>query len=255
MLPFAVLSPESETQRYTPRPPPSLAKTLKRVSNVRPDLQVTWLVSDILFALTMFCAPFARSLRFATTVVAVTGIPWAVSCWAPFAFMGVEINRLGLSHPTSTAAAGATMNGGAEYQPVNPNDDIEDDIEMPNLSNGTLLRQPSSHHNRANGRDGNDIDPDAEGVGELAGIYLGVLNVYITLPQFVATFISWIVFSILEPGRNTADEAPAATDDPDSHKWLDLKRDAPNAISVCLFIGGLSALIGAEATRRLRHVR
>ena len=38
--------------------------------------------------------------------------------------------------------------------------------------------------------------------GELAGVYLGVLNVYTTLPQFVGTFISWIVFTLLEPSKN-----------------------------------------------------
>ena len=85
--------------------------------------------------------------------------------------------------------------------------------------------------------------------GELAGIYLGVLNVYTTLPQFVGTFISWIVFSVLEPASRKRDEAG------DSAQWMNLDGDSPNAISICLFIGAMSALIAAEATRRLRYVR
>lgn len=192
-------------------------------------------MGDLLFATTMFFAPFVRSLRFATVIVALTGVPWALSCWAPFALMGVEINRLGIS--SSSAAGAATLTGGAEYHAVNVEE--EDDFEIPNLSNGTLLRQRT-----------NEADPEIEGIGERAGIYLGVLNVYTTLPQFLATFISYVIFSILEPGKN----AESSTEDSETHKWLDLKTDAPNAISVCLFIGGLSALIASEATRRLRKV-
>jgi solute carrier family 45 protein 1/2/4 len=104
----------------------------------------------------------------------------------------------------------------------------------------------------------NDSDSDADeedpssnipSTGELAGIYLGVLNVYTTLPQFVGTFISWIVFTLLEPGT-----APEKDSDPSDTQWMNLDKDKPNAISICLFIGAISALVAAEATRRLRYV-
>lgn len=86
---------------------------------------------------------------------------------------------------------------------------------------------------------------------ELAGIYLGILNVYSTLPQFVGTFISWIVFSVLEPGQND----DLADSDPDHHRWLNLKKNAPNAIAVCMFIGALCSVVAAEAARRLKRLR
>ena len=102
--------------------------------------------------------------------------------------------------------------------------------------------------------------------GELAGIYLGVLNVYTTIPQFVGTFISWIVFSVFEPGGTTDgggggtklkdEQQQSAGSETTSRaiKWMKADKDAPNAIAICLFIGAISALVAAEATRRLRYV-
>jgi solute carrier family 45, member 1/2/4 len=69
------------------------------------------------------------------------------------------------------------------------------------------------------------------------------------LPQFIGTFISWVVFSILEPNENDVAEGDA-----DHHRWLDLKKNAPNAISVCLFVGAVCAVVAGEATRRLRRI-
>ena len=83
--------------------------------------------------------------------------------------------------------------------------------------------------------------------GDLSGVYLGILNVYTTLPQFIGTFISWIVFSILEPGKSPelAKEAH-----PDEHH----STDGPNAIAVCLFIGALAAVVAAYRTERYRRL-
>jgi solute carrier family 45 protein 1/2/4 len=91
-----------------------------------------------------------------------------------------------------------------------------------------------------------DLEKNSESSGsDLAGVYLGILNLYTTLPQFIGTFISWAIFSILEPGKSPelAKEAH-----PDEHH----STDGPNAIAVCLFIGALAAVMAAYATKRLR---
>ena len=90
--------------------------------------------------------------------------------------------------------------------------------------------------------------------GELAGIYLGVLNVYTTLPQFVGTAVSWVVFSLLEPARNDATSEGGAGNDKagSGNKYLNLK--GVNSIAVCLFIGAICAVVAAEATRRLKRM-
>lgn len=79
--------------------------------------------------------------------------------------------------------------------------------------------------------------------GDLSGLYLGILNIFTTLPQFIGTFISWVVFSILEPGKSPelAKEAH-----PDEHH----STDGPNAIAVCLFIGALAAVLAAYKTEK-----
>lgn len=89
--------------------------------------------------------------------------------------------------------------------------------------------------------------PDGAPSGELAGIYLGILNLYTTLPQFVGTGISMVVFTILEPGKS-----PELAKDahPDEHH----STDGPNAIGVMLFIGAICSCGAAYATRRLRYV-
>lgn len=106
-----------------------------------------------------------------------------------------------------------------------------------------------NHHDSDSDSDVEDGGSSVPSTGELAGIYLGVLNVYTTLPQFVGTFISWIVFSIFEPGSTKRDDSAQ-----ESSQWMNLDKSRPNAISICLFIGAISALVAVEATRRMRHV-
>lgn len=86
-------------------------------------------------------------------------------------------------------------------------------------------------------------EPPVSSHVDLSGLYLGILNIFTTLPQFIGTFISWIVFSILEPGTSPelAKEAH-----PDEHH----STDGPNAIAVCLFIGALAAVLAAYKTEK-----
>ena len=270
VIPSAVVAPDTTPgstnahEKYTPRPPPSMAKTLHQLVNLRPDLVTTWGIAHLLFALTMAFAPFVHSVRMATVLVAICGIPWAIVCWAPFAEMGVEINKIAsgtLSDPTGTPHA-LVPNGGVGYRPVQADDRDEDIVETELAEQGRNHNQhsPSTHHDR-NVSDGvlrlrhdSDAMADLPSTGELAGIYLGVLNVYTTLPQFVATFLSWIVFSILEPNKD-GDDTTSSDEQDGKHTWLDLKKDAPNAISVCLFVGALAALVAAESTRRLKKLK
>jgi len=85
-----------------------------------------------------------------------------------------------------------------------------------------------------------------ESSADTSGVYLGILNLSTTLPQFIGTFISWVVFSVLEPGKSPelAKEAH-----PDEHH----STEGPNAIAVCLFIGALAAVVAAYATERFKR--
>lgn len=231
LLPFVVQSPDTARSRpFTPRPPAFLgpfAPLVTALNKYKPDLLTAWQFSHIIFAGAMCMAPFVRSLQMATIIVSICGIPWALACWAPFAFMGVEINRL-------TTPSTMLANGSSYRRLSNSNDDFSSPAPSP-----TFLRL--NHLDRDD-----DASSSDSSTGETAGIYLGILNLFTTLPQFVGTFISMIVFSILEPGKS-----------PELHEDLgeeDVAKaaDGPNAIAVCLFIGALSAVGAAYATTRMK---
>ncbi|KAJ9662978.1 hypothetical protein H2201_005855 [Coniosporium apollinis] len=215
MLPWFVISPEDEKRDFTPRPPASLAPIVAGADKRRPTLLTAWTVSHLVFAGSMLMAPLVSSVRFATVLIAICAVPGAIAGWAPFTFIGIEINRLG-----------STSNGHAYRR----------------LSTDSLELEASTLH--LNHR----MDDSHSSTGELSGIYLGILNLFTTLPQFVGTFISWIVFSILEPGKSPelAKEAH-----PDEHH----STDGPNAIAVCFFIGALSVIVASYATNRLKYIR
>jgi solute carrier family 45, member 1/2/4 len=241
LLPYLITSPESEEikEKFTVRPPPSLSQPIKalllKASSMQPNLVTAWMISNLFFACIIFWAPFVRSLHSATLLVALCGIPWAITCIAPFAELGVEINKMGSGGPHSLVSRSA-------YAPVRESID-ESELDALDAEESQRARRLVS--------DGvlrlNHPEDDGEGAstGELSGVYLGVLNVYTTLPQFVGTFISWIVFSILEP--TPADGGKHGT-------LLNGTQDGPNAISVCLFIGSICAFIAGYATNNLRKM-
>ena len=145
--------------------------------------------------------------------------------WAPPAFLGVEVNKL---------------SGVTESNPSYRRLSSDSDIEMADL-NG----RPALHL---------DLGPEdahaaqkSSSTGELSGIYFGILNIYTTIPQFIGTLLSTVIFAILEPGKSPelAHEAPA-----EEHH----DTDGPNAIAVILFIGALGAIMAVFATRKLRYL-
>lgn len=296
LLPWIVQSPADTTasnnsktpydqsqSSFTPRPPPMLeplASTLlipmfKFLQTHKPDLLTAWQYSHLIFASSMIFAPFVRSIGMATLLVSLCGIPWAMACWAPFAFMGIEINRLTLSssNPSSTLPNGhhthththnhhSSRPASVSYRrysnpPPSGADDFSASSGAP--TSPTFLRL---HHLDRDLDDTLDLEDGIPGIpgipgsssgqattGETAGVYLGILNLFTTLPQFVGTFISGIVFSVLEPGKSPElHEATQAQGEGEG------KRDGLNAIAVCLFIGAISAAGAAVATGRMRRI-
>lgn len=215
VLPLLVKSPEDDS--FTARPPASIAPWIEKFNKIKPDLLTAWFCSHLVFSAAMSLAPFAASFRFATILVAICGLPWTIAMWAPTTFLGVEVNKL--------SGDGA----GASYRRLSVG---ASSIEMADRS--TAGRAEHGQASDAN-------------TGELSGVYFGILNIYTTLPQFVATFISTVVFAVLEPGKSPE----LATDaHPSEHHGT----DGPNAIAVCLFIGAISALGAAYATQKLRYI-
>ncbi|KAK1521736.1 sucrose transporter, partial [Colletotrichum paranaense] len=224
LLPMVVKSPDDDN--FTARPPQAIAPFLERFNKNKPDLMTAWICGHLMFAAAMFLAPFAQSFRFATFLVAFCGLSWTIAMWAPTTFLGVEVNKL------SGAREGGS--GSAAYRRLSN----DSNIELPTLGQDQPLHL--------------EHGPDEGGqqttssTGELSGIYFGILNIYTTLPQFIGTFISTIVFTILEPGKS-----PELSDAPEHEQH---NTDGPNAIAVCLFIGAICAVVAAFATRKLKYL-
>ncbi|EME43508.1 hypothetical protein DOTSEDRAFT_72773 [Dothistroma septosporum NZE10] len=228
VLPWLVTSPGDEDRPgYTPRPPESLKGIVDvpLIGTKKPSLLNVWTVGCAMFAALMIWAPIVQSVGFAVFLMAILGIPSAIAGVAVGTYIGVEINKLSSALPYTTLRNSA-------IQRVR----ISEDVQLIGRNNPTTL------HIR---QDSNASAADSS-TGELSGIYLGILNIYTTLPQFVGTGISWVVFSILEPGKSPE----LATDaHPDEHH----STDGLSGIGVCLFIGALSSIVAAKATRRLKE--
>lgn len=72
LLPLVVRAPEDE--KFTHRPPASIAHLVEGFSKLKPDLLTVWQSGHLMFAGAMFLAPFAKSFRFATALVVFCGI-------------------------------------------------------------------------------------------------------------------------------------------------------------------------------------
>lgn len=226
VLPALIRAPEDES--FTHRPPRSIAPFVEVFNKVKPDLLTAWVMSNVLFAFAMFLAPFATSFRFATGIVALCGIPWCVSQWAPVTFLGVEVNKLsGSADPPGGIPNGDT----APYRRLSN----ASSMEMRTLDHGTL---------EAGGGGGAAA---SSSTGELSGVYFGILNIYVTIPQFISTLMSGVVFAVLEPGKSPE----LATE---AHPGERADTDGPNAIAICMCIGALSSLVAAWSTRKLRSI-
>lgn len=226
VLPWLVTSPGEEEQSspgYTPRPPEKLKSVVDKFAQGtrKPSLLNVWTVGCALFAACMIWAPVVQSVGFAIFLMAVTGVPSAIAGLAVGTFIGVEVNRLSSELPTSYSRGPCSS----------------DEYEMDRHNN-------SPRNNTLHLRHSSTSSVGSSSTGELSGIYLGILNIYTTLPQFVGTGISWVVFSILEPGKSP-ELAKDVRPDETANKGL-------SGIGVCLFIGALSSAVAARATRRLK---
>ncbi|CAN8099618.1 unnamed protein product [Discula destructiva] len=214
LLPLFVRAPTDEG--YTARPPQRIASLLEGFQRSKPELLTVWIAGHVLFASAMIFAPVATSFRFATALVVFCGVPWSIVSWAPVAMMGMEVNKLSADSTT-------------QYRR------LSDDP-----ANIELARTDSLHLEHGGAEDNGST-------GELSGIYFGILNIYSTIPQFIGTFISTVVFTVLEPGKSPE----LATE---AHPSEHHATDGPNAIAVCLFIGAWAAMIAAYATRKLKYI-
>lgn len=93
----------------------------------------------------------------------------------------------------------------------------------------------------------------------MAGIYLGIHNIFATIPQFLATFVSMVVFSILEPGQspelaNAGGGGMAESGEGGGGaEGEGGKTDGLSGTAVCLAIGAVFQFVAAAKSLRMRR--
>ncbi|RPA96154.1 MFS general substrate transporter [Choiromyces venosus 120613-1] len=229
LLPWVVDSPES--RKHVKKhlvPVSSMERFSEKIAPYKPNLANTWIFGHITYAFLMLTTIFIGTVGSATFCVAFSGVSWALMTWAPFSIVGEEINKL--SEPSGS---GHRSRSGT-YDPVAQNE-FDHDVQEMEMTRASISADVAPLV----------TDPEAQShtSSDLAGVYLGIMNVFSCLPQFVGSFMSFIVFSILEPGKSPEFSEGGSTEAP---------AYGVNAIAVCMGIGGIATLVAAHYTARFR---
>ncbi|KAK9325373.1 hypothetical protein V1517DRAFT_254286 [Lipomyces orientalis] len=281
VLPFFIVSPNSDahhnkaTYEYMPD---FIADFMHATAPYRPTLPTAWTIGQLVYALAMFGTVFVRSVKSATFIVGLCGFSWALSSWAPYSLLAEEIRKLNAPPTSTTTSEGyesvstvedlvvdeesaveaprrsrqlvAPMGQGKDYVGATPLDAVASpapaSAPMPGPSDTIRISEPrlsTDATSSSSDEDEDASDDESQESSEQAGIYLGLHNVSITVPQFVSTFVSFIIFSILDPGKS--DELTGDGDSTD--------RTGVNSIGVTLQLGGFTALVAAYMAWKLRQ--
>lgn len=137
-------------------------------------LKRAWMISHILFAASMFCAPFIRTVGAANAIIGIFGITWAMTLWAPWAIISAEISQRDLLIRTQKQrllrAAANDQEGEGSASAQGSRNDAERLLQAEAESNET-------------------------------GVIMGIHNMAIAAPQFIATIVCSLVFGMSEKPR------------------------------------------------------
>lgn len=177
-------------------------------------LRRTWLMSHILFAVCMFSTFFITTPQAGTAVIAIIGISWALTLWAPFAIISAEVSKRDTEYLHRKRQKWQQF--GVEPSVANTS---SHDVEHGAASGASL-----------DGSENRDEAEEEEEEMDQAGVILGIHNVAVSFPQIIATLISSGIFQALQRRRGEAGD--------DSVGWV-------------LRFGGCAALGAAFLTKRL----
>ena len=152
--------------------------------------------------------------------------PWALYGWAPLALLGEEINKTG---------------GGNSRR---------SDGQTSELACVSLIPSAASEPTSVNRR---DYEPSADDQEQRAGVYLGIWNIYATVPQFLASFIAMIAFHVLEPGSSLERVLKPVAAEPSGLSWQNTAHRL-SGTAVCLVVGALGSVVAATLTFRFRKM-
>lgn len=185
-----------------------------------PNLQIkgftlrrAWLLSHIFFAICTFSTVFISTYQAGIVAIALVGVCWALTLWAPFALISAEVSRI----ETERRIRRHRYEMAGPSQPHSESTYNQDSsVENEDLENGPRI-------------DGSKGPENDENLVQ-AGIILGLHNVAVSAPQILSSLICSGIFKL--------------TQKPRGEPWDD-------SVGWVLRFGGCAALIAAWLTSRL----
>ncbi|KAI0408684.1 major facilitator superfamily domain-containing protein [Xylaria palmicola] len=165
--------PPSQNQGIDEDDASVIRKCLKRLVIPGFTLRRAWMLSHILFAVSMLSTLFARSIEAATALIGLIGITWALTLWAPWAIISAEISRRHVMYRATKQQLRHLAQAAEEGHQVTPDPLVD--------------------------REGRPQDQEPE--PDQAGVILGIHNMAIASPQMIATLGSSIIFRFFQKPR------------------------------------------------------
>ncbi|KAI1085824.1 major facilitator superfamily domain-containing protein [Whalleya microplaca] len=138
-------------------------------------LRRAWLYSHFLFAGSMFCTVLVRTVEAATVLIGLVGITWALALWAPWAIISAEISRRDVIYRARKQRLKTLAQGEQSDSPHSSNEYMSQERDLQD----------------------DEQEPDQ------AGVILGIHNMAIASPQFIATLGSSLIFRMFQKPRGT----------------------------------------------------
>ncbi|KAJ7216334.1 hypothetical protein GGX14DRAFT_604390 [Mycena pura] len=196
-------------------------------------LSTLWAWSHLLFGACMLGTFYVSSVEGAIFLIALTGIPWAVTQWAPFSLLGEAI--LSSSAKASTAMA---LGLDDEADPLLVEDPQLDLLEM--KTEGGVDADAAARRSLS-GQAGVILVRASSAVIPWHSYHLqGIHNIFIVIPQFLVTILCAVVFAIFESGMPDAADRDAVT-----------RGGRPNSVVYVFRLGALWSFVAFLICRRL----
>lgn len=147
--------------------------------------------SHLIYGVTMLSSYWIRSVVGATAVIGLVGISWACSMWIPYAFVGAylynENNNKDTSNDTNNPSPSAADDDRQETKSTSSSISVTEKSEVPPNDSGTVTIEIKSSET---------LSEPAKSELENTGMALGVVNIFVVLPQFLVALIAALIFMI-----------------------------------------------------------
>ncbi|KAJ1981559.1 hypothetical protein H4R34_002028 [Dimargaris verticillata] len=242
-----------------------------------------WFWSQCIFSMAMLSTFVVASTTAATIMVAVCGLCWSVTMWAPFSLIGEYLSQHERGVDMAPTDYSQVPQDTTELQAFPGSAEVGShamtDGRASSFTNHSLHTPSAAHHVQVGALDTDrqplspkSLRPSRESLrpldhhhplphalpeglpesNELAlssGIILGIHNMYVVFPQFVISFVSSVIFALFDSIHPAAHQPVSSSPAPVHPTEGD--PDNAEAIAWVLRVGGLSSVVAAYLATRL----